>query len=438
MPTEKMNIARRVFLKQTARIAASSLAMPYIVSSSALGADGRVPPSERIVMGFIGVGARGGALLKNFMALQDAQVVAVCDVKKPQQDGALELVNKHYGKNVCVTYDDFRKLCVRKDIDAIAVATPDHWHVLATLEALRTGKDVYMEKPLGVSIEQGKVLRDTVKRYGRVFQFGTQERSSRNSRFACEMVRSGRVGRIRKITVASRYSIVAPNFAPTPVPDWLNYDLWLGPAPWAPHTTNRVINSWWFHISDYSLGFISGCGIHTLDIAQWGNGTDLTGPVEIEGAGEFPKEGICDCATDWDVNMKFANGVYMNFTDCKKNPPGVRFEGTDGWVFVKEEHLGGAVDANPKSLLTEEIGPYEVHLAVSSHHQQNFLDCVKSRSRTVAPVEVAVRSDALCQLSDIAMRLERKLRWDPDKEEFIGDDEANRKLKRPMRSPWHL
>ncbi len=432
------DITRRSFLKKAATTAVGAITVPYIVSSSALGKASSVAASERIVMGFIGTGGRGGSLLRNFMHLQDAQVVAVCDVKQQNRERALQAVDKQYGRKVCTAYNDFRSLCGRSDIDAVVVASTDHWHVLHALAAVRAGKDVYCEKPLGMSVEQGQVLRQEVNRYGRVFQFGTQERSSRNSRFACEMIRSGRVGKIHKITVASRYSRASENYPPMPVPDWLDYDLWLGPAPWAPYTANRVNNSHWFHISDYALGFIAGCGIHTIDIATWGNGTDLTGPVEVEGAGEFPRDGLCNCATGWDVNLKFANGVTMNFTDGERNPLGVRFEGTDGWVFVKEEHLGGKVDANPKSLLSEVIGPDEVHLPVSDHHQQNFLDCVRTRAQTVAPVEVAVRSDTLCQLSDITMRLGRKLMWDPEKEKFINDAKANRMLTRPMRSPWRL
>ncbi len=431
-------ISRRSFLKKTTSAAVGAVSFPYIVSSSALGQAGAVAASERIVMGFIGVGGRGASLLRNFLHLSDVQVVALCDVKRQNRDRAKQTVDKQYKTTGCSAYSDFCELVARDDIDAVVVASTDHWHVLHALAAVRAGKDVYCEKPLGMSVEQGQVLRREVNRYSRVFQFGTQERSSRNSRFACEMVRSGRVGKIHKITVASRYSVASENYPAMPVPDWLDYELWLGPAPWALYTANRVNNSHWFHISDYALGFMAGCGIHTIDIATWGNGTDLTGPVEVEGIGEFPRDGLCNCATGWDVDLKFDNGVTMNFTDGERNPLGVKFEGTDGWVFVKEEHLGGKPDASPKSLLEKPIGPNEVHLPVSNHHQQNFLDCVKTRASTVAPVEVAVRSDTLCQLSDIAMRLGRKLRWDPEKEKFINDTQADRMLKRPTRSPWRL
>jgi predicted dehydrogenase len=432
---EQVNLTRRNLLKGAAAVGAVA-GLPAIVPSSVFGADA---PSERITMGWIGVGGRGSTLLRAFTGLKETQVLAVCDVKKQQRDRAKGWIDKKYGTSSCIAYNDFRELCARDDIDAVVSATTDHWHVLTALEAVRSGKDVYVEKPLGMSVEQAQVLRDAVQRYGRVFQFGTQERSNRNTRLACEMVLSGRVGKIHTITVASRFSRVSPNYPTQPIPDGFDYNMWLGAAPWAPYTENRVRNlAGWFHIKDYALGFIAGCGIHTVDMAQWGNGTTLTGPTEIEGFGEFPADGLCNCATGWDVNLKFDNGVTMRFTDGKRNPLGVRFEGPDGWVFVKEGHLGGNVDANPKSLLREPIGPGEVHLPVSAHHQRNFIECVKTRARTIAPIEEAVRSETLVQLSDIAMRLGRKLKWNPDKELFIDDENANRMLKRSMRPPWRL
>ena len=438
MQRTSQSYSRREFLRRAATLAGGLAAAPYVVPASALGRDGRPSPSDRVTMGFIGTGGRGSALLTNFLGLTDAQVLAVCDVKQPARERAQQAVDKQYDKRSCATHIDFRELCARTDIDAVTVASTDHWHVLHALEAVRGGKDVYCEKPLGMSVQEGKVLRETVNRYGRVFQFGTQERSSWSTRLACEIVLNGWIGKVKSIKVGTRFSRSSPNYPPAPVPDWLDYDRWLGPAPPAPYCQERVTNSQWFHISDYSLGFIAGCGIHTIDMATWGNGTDLTGPVEVEGTGDFPRDGLCDNATAWSVDLKFANGVTMNFTDGQKNPLGVRFEGTDGWVFVLERHLGGDVDAEPKSLLKRPLAPSDIHLPVSNHHQQNFLDCIKTRGRTVAPIDIAVRSDTLCQLSDIAMRLGRKLRWDPDKEEFPGDAAANRMLTRPMRAPWHL
>ena len=438
VPVHSVPVSRRRFLKQAALAAGAAAAAPYVITSAALGAEGRPSASERITMGWIGVGGRGTALLKNFLGLGDAQIVAACDVKAAQRESARALVEGHYQEKGCETLVDFRDLLDRRDIDAVTVASTDHWHVPLALAAVRAGKDVYCEKPLGLSVEQDRALRQAVRQYGRVFQFGTQERSSWTTRFAAGMVLSGRIGKVHTVTVSSRYSHASGNYPPMPVPEGLDYDLWLGPAPWAPYTENRVSNSHWFHISDYSLGFMAGCGIHTVDMAQWGNGTDHTGPVEIEGVGEFPDDGLCDAATGWDVTMKFAKGVTMRFTDGQKNPLGVKFEGEDGWVFVKERHLGGTFDASPKSLMLEPIRPDEVQLPISNHHQENFLECVKTRRDPVAPIEVAVRSDTLCQLTNIATRLGRKLRWDPETETFPGDAEANRWLSVPMRAPWRL
>ncbi|MCX5648142.1 MAG: Gfo/Idh/MocA family oxidoreductase [Planctomycetota bacterium] len=428
-------ITRRNLLKGATAVA---LGAPYILSASALGAAGRPAAGERIVMGAIGVGGRGTDNMRTFLGSPEVQMVAVCDVFEDRRQRAKGTVDKRYGSADCTAYNDFRDLVTRPDIDAVCIGTPDHWHVLHALEAVRAGKDVYCEKPLGLSIEQGKALRAAVRRYGRVFQFGTQERSSGSTRLAAEIVLNGWIGKVHTIKVGTRFSRSSPNYPSMPVPDGLDYDLWLGPAPWAPYTANRVSNSHWFHISDYALGFLAGCGIHTIDMAAWGNGTDRTGPVEVEGTGEFPRDGLCDCALAWNVDLRFANGVTMNFTDGNQNPLGVRFEGSDGWVFVKERHLGGTVDAEPKSLLRRTAGPDEVRLPVSNNHHQNFLECIKSRRDPVAPIEVAVRSDTLCQLSDIAMRLRRKLKWDPVQEEFVGDAEAARRMDRPMREPWRI
>ena len=430
----KTGVSRRDFLKG----AAAAVAAPYVLTSMALGAGGHPAAGERIVMGAIGVGGRGTADMNTFLGSPEVQMVAVCDVFEDRRQRAKGAVDKRYGNADCAAYNDFRDLVTRPDIDAVCIGSPDHWHVLHALEAVRAGKDVYCEKPLGLSIEQDKALRAAVRRYGRVFQFGTQERSSGSTRLAAEIVLNGWIGKVHTIKVGTRFSRSSPNYPPMPVPDGLDYDLWLGPAPWAPYTANRVSNSHWQHINDYTLGWISGCGIHTIDIAAWGNGTDRTGPVEVEGTGEFPRDGLCDCALAWNVDLRFANGVTMNFTDSNQNPLGVRFEGSDGWVFVKEQHLGGRVDADPKSLLHRTAGPDEVRLPVSNNHHQNFLECVKSRRDPVAPIEVAVRSDTLCQLSDIAMRLRRKLKWDPVQEEFVGDAEAARMMDRPMREPWRI
>jgi len=433
-------MTRRRLLGRASAAVAGAVGFPYVVSSSALGKDGATAPSERITIGCIGVGPQGRADMMGFLKRPGTQVVALCDVKKSAlatADGAREYISKQKG---CSMYGDFRELVARPDIDVVSIASPDHWHVLHALAAVRAGKDVYVEKPLGMSIEQGQTLRQEVHRYDRRFQFGTQQRSSPQFVQACELAINGRIGKLHTIRVSAPAGF--PEFPREPKypiedpPADIDYESWLGPAPWAPYTPKRVINPHWFHISDYALGYIAGWGIHHIDIAQWGNGTELTGPVEVEGSGLFPTEdALCDTALNWDVDYLYANGVRMSFTsDGGKNKHGVRFEGSEGWVHVDRT----AIDAEPKSLLKEKIRPDEIHLPVSPHHQGNLLEAARTRGPTICPIDVAVRSDAICQLGDIAMRLGRKLNWDPAKELFVNDDEANTKLRRAMRSPWHL
>jgi len=435
----KMN--RRRFLSRTARVAA--LAVPVVIPASALGRAGRIAPSQRIVMGSIGVGTMGSADMHAFMSIPEAQVVAACDVKSTMRDRAKQAVDAHYGNADCAVYNDFRELLARDDIDAVSIATLDSWHVVHALAAVRAGKDLYVEKPLGMSIQQIKVLRNVVHRYGRVFQFGTQQRSSPEFRQACEIARNGRLGKIHTIKVGVHAGAAERSglktYTPEPVPYGLDYDLWLGPAPWAPYTTARLVYPHWFHISDYSLGYVSGWGIHHIDIAQWGGGTELTGPVEIEGSATFPyDDALCDNPLSWDTRMKYASGVDLIFTGAGPGFTGVRhgitFEGPDGWVWVNR----GAIEAEPKSLLEDPFGPDDLRLPVSNFHQGNFLECVRTREKTIANIDVAVRSDTVCQLAWCAFQLRRKLRWDPEEEVFVNDPDANQRLIRPLRAPWRL
>jgi predicted dehydrogenase len=351
-----------------------------------------------------------------------------------RREDARGRVDKKYGATGCAAYGDFREVIAREDVDVIHCATPDHWHVLVALEAARAGKDMYIEKPLGLALMHDQALRSAIHQYGNIFQFGTQHRSERTFRFACELVRNGRIGKLHTMRVALDASKTAPNFSPEPVPDWLDYDRWLGPAPVAPFTPNRIINRYWWHISDYTLGFVAGQNIHFADIAQWGNGTDLTGPVEVEGWGRFPQDGLCDCAIAYNVRHTFANGVTMYLTDDVENPQGIRFEGEDGWVFV---NLNG-IDAEPRSILDTVFDPGETRLYQSVNHVENLLECVRTRCQPICPIDQAVRSDTICHLSDIAMRLGRRLHWNPDAEQFMDDPKANQMLGRAMRAPWHL
>lgn len=430
--------SRRRFLA----LALGTVASPPIIAASALGKDDQPVPSERITVGCIGLGNRGPTLMRAFLQQKDTRVVAVCDVNGKQRDQARHVVDRYYGDQGCAAYNDFRELCGRADIDAVCIASPDHWHVLHSLEAVRNGKDIYTEKALGLSLAQDKALRAACHRYGAVFQWGTQQRSSENFRFGCELVRNGRIGKLHTILVGAPHDFSFPNQPTQPVPKYLDYDLWLGPAPWAPYTYHRC-RPWnrkesysiWYHISDYCLGGIGGYwGIHHLDIAQWGHGTDDTGPVESEGTATFPEDGLADCCTRWKVRHTYADGVTMIYTDNTQNKQGVVFQGTEGWVYVRR----GQIDAHPKSLLTSQIGAGEIHLPKSPGHQRQFLDCVRSRKQTVSNVDVAVRGDTIAHLTNICTRLKRKVRWDPERETILGDAEAGRMLNRAMRQPWRV
>jgi len=435
---------RREFLKSSAIAASVVFGGPTVVPASVFGVNA---PSNRIVVGCIGVGRMGLGDMKEVLGFKQAQVVAVCDVDSKRVVHAQQLVEKHYAAQStsgtykgCAGYKDFRELVARDDIDAVTISTPDHWHALPAIAAAKAGKDIFVQKPLTLTIEEGRVLSDTVQRYGRVIQVGSQQRSESEFRFACELVRNGRIGKLQTVKVGFGTDPATEPQPPMPIPENLNYDMWLGPAPWAEYTEKRVhpqndySRPGWLRIQDYGAGMITGWGSHHLDIAQWAMDTELTGPVEIVGQAEYPKDGLWDVHGEFRIEYTYANGIKLICADNKKNKQGILFEGTEGWVYIKR----GQLDAHPKSLLTSTIGPNETNLYKSNNHKANFLECIKSRAETVAPVEVGHRSCTVCLLGDVAMRLGRKLKWDPDQEQFIDDAEANRMLSRPMRSPWHL
>jgi len=385
--------------------------------------------------------------MRAFMGFRELQVVAVCDVDANRAQDALQLAEQKCagGRKAgtykgCKTYGDFREVTAREDIDAVMVCTPDHWHVVPAIDAARNGKDVFLQKPLSLTIEEGRVLSDTVRRYGRVLQVGSQQRSDFRCRYACELVRNGRIGKLHTVKVGTSADPGTGLRPPMPVPENLDYDMWLGPAPWAPYTEDRVHprkgygRPGWLRISDYSAGMVTGWGTHHMDIAHWGMGVERTGPVEIEAEAEFPADGLWDVHGPFRIEYTYASGLKVIYSDSRKNRQGILFEGTEGWVHVRR----GALDAEPKSLLTSRIRPGEVHLYRSRNHKGDFLECIRTRTEPVAPVEVGHRSCSACLLGDIAMRLGRKLRWDPDRERFIDDPEADRWIARPMRAPWRL
>ncbi len=443
-------ISRRSVLRKATKVIAGAVGFPYVVSSSALGKAGTIAPSNRLVIGSIGVGGMGTGHVHQLLGYPDVHLAAVCDIWPIRQTKAKAIVDRKYGNSDCAAYTDFRDLLARSDIDGVVVATCDHWHVLVGLEAARNGKHVYLQKAMSVYFDENQALRKEIHRSGVVFQFGTQQRSDEKFRQACELVRNQRIGKLRTIMVGSIPSWYVPNSKPEPIPKGFNYDLWLGPAPRAPYSFARCGPRTegagaWYVISDYAMGHISGWGIHHVDIAQWGNGTDDTAPVEIEGTGVIPADGLTDTAIQFEVRHKYANGVTLVHMDTKtarqKAPQfwlheglGILFLGTDGWVFVSRRGL----HTHPQSLTKTVIGPDEIKLYRSNDHMRNFLDAVRTKRQTICPVDVAVHSDTICHQGNIALRLGRKLRWDAVREQFINDGEANRMLTRTMRSPWRL
>jgi glucose-fructose oxidoreductase len=415
----KATITRRGWLGRAAGTAGALVAAPYVITSTALGAPGTPPASERVTVGKIGCGGQGSGL-----AGVGGQIVAVCDVWKDRRDRWAE-------KAGCPAYADFRELLARDDVDAVCVASTDCWHVHHAVAAARAGKDAYVEKPLGVSIREDQICRDVFQRYERIFQYGTQQRSSAHCRFGCELVRSGYIGEVKELLVIAPDSHPGGSPAPQPVPEGLDYEMWLGPAPWQPYCGQAVGGEGWWHDYDYAIGFIAGWGAHPLDILVWGYDTHLTGPWELEGTALIPYEGRNDVVMHWDVHIEFANGVKMDF-----RPGGdyTQFTGTEGWVGISR----GGIKAQPESLLQVKLKPDDVHLIESRSQGGNFIEAVKSRSPAVSNVEDAVHSDIISHVSDIAIRSGRKITWDPAKEEIVGDEAASRRLIRAWREPWHL
>ncbi len=433
--------SRRRFLRDAGT---GVLGIPYAIAASALGGAGRVAPSSRITMGCIGVGGerpggQGTVDLQGFLGRNEVQVVAVCDVDTVHRNRARDIVNAKYGSRDCATYSDLRDLLARDDIDAVSNVLPDHWHAIAAVTAARAGKDIFSQKPLAYTIAEGRAICEAVRKYGVVWQTGNSLRSSRNVRFVCELVRNGRVGKVHTVKVGlPRFNNIADNgdrirreTAPAAVPEGFDYDMWLGPAPWTPYSPGRC--HWNFRwVRDYSGGQITDWAGHYCDVAQWGMDTELTGPVEIEGKGVFPTGPLFDTVEDYEFVCRYAEGFTMIVAGHL--PAGVRFEGSDGWVSVS----ASGMDAQPKSLLDSAIRSDEIRLYESNDHKGNFIECVRTRSETVSPAEIAQRSVSVGHLGVIAITLGRRLKWDPRKERFEGDEQADRMLSRPMRSPWHL
>ena len=461
MKHKKNYISRRDYLKKSLIGTAGAFVVPTIVPSTVFGKNA---PSNKINIGQIGFGriARSHDLPET-MKYDVARVIAVNDVDSKRAADGKQFIEQWYAekkeKNNYVdvqTYEDYREMLANPDIDAVIISTPDHWHAQPAIEAAIAGKDIYLQKPTSLTIEEGRAMSNIIHRTGSVFQLGSQQRSMDpwpQFKKACELVRNGRIGELHTIKVGLPGDPGGEEESEMPIPENLNYDMWLGSTPYVYYTEKRVhpqhdySRPGWLRCEQFGAGMITGWGVHHIDIAHWGMGTEHTGPVEIEAKASFPESGLWNVHGDFNVTAKYANGVTMIVSG--DFPNGVRFEGSEGWIFVTRGNVGvtssdptsaeaGTIpfNANDPKILTSEIGSDEIHLYESPEQHGNWLDCIQSRKQTISPVEVAHRSCSACLVSHIAMKLPRKLYWDPVNERFKNDDEANAMLSRAQRYPW--
>lgn len=428
---------RRAFLKSTMAVAGAA-ALPSIVPARALGKEDAVAPSERIVLGAIGIGPRGRHVLGCMLAERDVQFVAICDVQASRRDAVKAMAAARYGNNDCAAYRDMFELLARPDIDAVLIATGDRWHSLASILAAKAGKEVYSEKPCGITIGQCQTLDDTMRRYGRVFQAGTQRRSVSNYQVAARLVHSGKIGKLHTMYASSYRPRVLHDWLPAepePAKDHCDWDRWLGPAPWRPYNHSYVDGGWRAYFDfDSGATLLDWCA-HTVDLCQWANQADGTTPVEF-------------VPSDANITARYANGVKL-VIDFLDTPFGdrspqyrtdlgtcpVRFVGDEGWV---ETGDAGRIEVSSPSLRNAFRAMPRAGGISAADHARNFLDCVKSKSLTIANSKVMRHSHIACHAAAIAWQVGRKVTFDPVTESFVGDDEANRMRSRAMREPWHV
>jgi predicted dehydrogenase len=448
--------SRRSFIKTSAGALAVA-GFPTIVPSSVLG---QMPPSKRINVGAIGVGRISRVHdLPAIFKYDSARVIAVCDLDSNRVELGKEFVNSHYAKmtgkpyNGVTGYSNYHELLANKDIDAVVISTPDHQHAIVAVDAVRAGKDVYLQKPASLTIAEGRYLSNSVQASGRILQIGSQQRSWKQFHRACELVRNGRIGQIKHVEIGLPGDPSGPDAPEMPIPPNLNYDAWLGSTPVVYYTEMRVHpqngfgRPGWLRCEQFGAGMITGWGAHHVDTAHWGMDTEYTGPVEIWGTAEFPTHGLWNVHGKFKTEAVYANGVTMSISG--DYPNGIKFYGSEGWIFVTRDELvtpndpGAPQGAPPKPLVASDpkildsvIGPNEIHLYKSEEQHGNWLDCIRSRKQPIAPVEVGHRACSTCLLHHIAMKTKRKLYWDPVKERFKNDDEANAMLSRPQRAPY--
>ncbi|MBL0742987.1 Gfo/Idh/MocA family protein [Chryseolinea lacunae] len=457
---QKNKIGRRAFITKSAKgiVSTSALlgAFPSIVPASVFGKNA---PSNRINVGVIGTGRI--ALTHDMpgtIKFDNARIMAVCDPDSVRANNAKKFVNDFYTKKTGKTYDgvavyeNYKDLLQNKDVDAVIITTPDHWHAPIAVHAARAGKDIYMEKPASLTIEEGRIMSDAVYHTGRILQVGSQQRSMPQFRYAAELVRNGRIGQLKTVTVGLPGDPSGEAEPEMPIPKSLNYDLWLGTTPEVYYTEKRVhpqadlSRPGWLRCEQFGAGMITGWGSHHIDCSHWAMDTEHTGPIEVWGKAEFPKSGLWDVHGLFKTEALYANGVKMIVGNEFEN--GIRFEGTEGWIFVTRgdyavtssdpvaKKPSKALTASDPKIITSAIGPTEIHLYESSDHHGNWLDSIKSRKQPIAPVEVGHRSCSTCLIHHVVMKLGRKAYWDPAKERFKNDDEANAMLSRPQRHPY--
>ncbi len=429
--------SRRDFVKRSAALVAGAIVLPQIIPSSAFGMGRKIAPSDRIVIGSIGVGSQGMSNMRDFLKLKDAvQFVAVCDVDTLHLAKAKETVDLANNNKNCRTYSDYREFLEKEKLDAVSIALPDHWHGIIYSAAANKKLNVYGEKPICRTIKDGQTIVSAVKRNNIIWQTGSWQRSVANFHRGAELAINGRVGKVKYIEVGLPDGSKGIGTPPVQqVPSELNWEMWLGPALKVPY---RGVSHWdWRWILDYSGGQLTDWAGHHIDIANWGAGLEHTGPVEISGAGVYPVEGIFNVPVEYDFLCKYGNGIEMRVANASRLPLGMgtTWHGDLGWVHVDR---GDVISASDPKILNEVIGENEIHLYKSENHWQNFIDCVRSGKPTIAPVEVAYRAISVALLGEIAMTTGQTIKWDPDKEEIIGNPRASGLLSRPYRQPWTL
>ena len=424
-------------MKNSAVASVGALVLPQIIPSTALGMGGRLSPSNRLVMGAIGTGSQGKSNMRDFLKLnKEVQFVALCDVDTNNLQKAKELADAAYANNDCRTYGDFREFLEKEKLDAVAIALPDHWHGIIYTAAVEKKLHVYGEKPICRTIRDGRTIVKAVQKNKITWQTGSWQRSRPNFHRGAELAINGRIGKIHHIEVGLPNGNRGIGTPPVQdVPKELNWDMWLGPAPKVAYSG---VSHWnWRWILEYSGGQLTDWAGHHIDIANWGAGLEHTGPVEIVGEGVYPREGIYNVPVEYDFNCKYANGIEMRVCNEGRleKGSGTTWYGDKGWIHVNR---GETLFASDPKILEEVIGENEIHLIKSDNHWQNFVDCVRSGQKTIAPIEVAYRAISVALLGEIAMQTGQKIQWDPEKEEIIGNPMAERLLDRPYRSPWQL